>query len=71
MLVVKELHELEHRINIGGFEMYIFTYWLKGQSKLFSYPQKAMVEAEMLELAIHTCIENGYEIESIVKAENA
>ena len=51
--------------------MYIFTYWLKGQSKLFSYPQKAMVEAEMLELAIHTCIENGYEIESIVKAENA
>ena len=49
---------------------YAITYWLPNQSRLFSEPQHTIIKAEALELCVHTAIENGYQIESIIRTED-
>ena len=54
----------------GGIMKYAITYWLPNQSRQFSEPQHTTVRMDMLELCIHTAIQNGYQIESIVRVDD-
>ena len=49
---------------------YIITYWLPNQSRECSEPQHTTIKGEMLEACVHTAIENGYQIESIIRTND-
>lgn len=48
---------------------YIFEYWLKNQSKLFSEPNHVVLYEHELIMALTIALENDYEIKSILPVE--